>query len=73
MELDKAAECYADGRDERMAMTKREVDLQNDLLKLMHKHKKTEYICGNVEIHVVPEREKAKVKIHKEEEADQFE
>jgi hypothetical protein len=72
-ELEAAALEYAEGRDERMEMTKREVELQDKLLKLMHKHNKEVYRCGDIEIKIVPKGEKAKVKIHKEKEGSQEE
>ena len=67
-ELEAAALEYAEGRDERMDMTKREVELKTKLLALMHKHGKTTYKCGDIEITIVPEGEKIKVKVHKEKE-----
>lgn len=72
-ELEAAALEYAEGRDERMEMTKREVELKKSLLALMHRHKKTIYKCGEIEIRVVPEGEKVKVKIHKEKESSDLE
>jgi hypothetical protein len=72
-ELEAAALEYADGRDERMEMTKREVELKTRLLGLMHKHHRTSYKCGDIEINVVPKDETVKVRIHKEKESSDLE
>jgi hypothetical protein len=72
-ELEAAALEYAEGRDERMEMTKREVELKTKLIALMHKHGKTIYRCGDIEIEVVPEKEKIKVRVHKEKEGGDLE
>lgn len=67
-DLHNAAERYADVRDERMTLTEKEVALKAELLELMHKHKKTSYVCDGVEITIVNAEEKVKVKIHGKEE-----
>lgn len=72
-ELEAAALEYADGRDERMEMTKREVELKTLLLGLMRKHGKKTYKCGEIEIRVVPKDEMVKVKIHKPKEPSDLE
>jgi len=59
---DKAIE-YAQVRDERMALSKQEGELKTDLLKLMHKHKKTEYTYNGVTVLLVMEEETVKVKV----------
>lgn len=64
-ELNQAALDYAEGRDERMEMTKREVELKTKLIALMHKHGKTTYVYEDIEIELVPEGEKVKVRIRK--------
>ena len=66
-EIESAAMRYADVRDRRMALTEQEVDA-NDLVKtLMHRHGKTHYKRGKVEIIIKATDEKCKVKIAKEE------
>lgn len=65
-ELNQAALDYAEGRDERMEMTKREVELKTRLIALMHKHSKKTYVYEDIEIEIVPEGEKVKVRIRKE-------
>lgn len=65
--LDKLAQEYAEIRDERMALTTRETDLQTALLAEMHKHNKTEYKHGSVKAWVVPSEEKVKVKVKPDE------
>lgn len=65
-ELHTAAENYAEVRDERMILTKKEVELKDELLGMMKKHGKESYKFDDVEIKVVHEKEKVKVKIHKE-------
>lgn len=71
-ELEKLAEEYADYRDERMKLGAQEVELKDKLLGAMHKHGKKDYVHGDVEIHVVAEEEKVKVKIRKpKEETDE--
>ena len=70
-DLHAAAESYAEGRDERMAHTKREVELKTRLLELMHKYKKTVYQFDDVKIEVVPEGEKVRVRIKKDGDADE--
>lgn len=67
-DLEEAAIRYAQVRDERMALTKKEVDMQELLLNLMKRHKKTSYLRDGVELKVVAEKEKVRVRIKKEEE-----
>ena len=67
-DLDEAAREYAEGRDERMEMTRKEVELKTNLIEMMHKHKKKTYIYDGIEIELVPEGEKVKVKVRKEKE-----
>lgn len=68
-ELNQAALDYAEGRDERMEMTKQEVELKTKLIALMHKHGKTVYKYEDIEIELVPEGEKVKVRIKKDKES----
>ena len=62
-ELETKAEEYADTRDERMKLTTEEGELNDELLALMKKHKKTEYHHGDVHCWVQSVDEKVKVKI----------
>jgi hypothetical protein len=70
-ELDQAALDYAEGRDERMELTKKEVELKTKLITLMHRYNKKTYKYEDIEIELVPEGEKVKVRIHKEKEKDE--
>ena len=65
--LHDAALDYAEIRDERQALTLREVELKTKLIDLMHQHKKTEYQKGNISISLVVEKEKVRVRVKKEE------
>ena len=62
-ELESMAEQYADIRDHRIVLSKREGVMQDDLLSLLKKHKKTEYHHLDVHIWIVAVDEKVKVKI----------
>ena len=64
--LEEAAEDYADIRDQRQELTVEEVRLKTELLDLMHSHKKTEYNHNGVNIKVIIESEKVRVRIKKE-------
>lgn len=65
-DLDQAALDYAEGRDERMEMTKKEVELKTALIGLMHKHSKKTYTYNGISVELVPEGEKVKVRVAKE-------
>lgn len=65
-ELEDSAEEYVDIRDQRMELTREESRLKEELLGLMHKHNKTTYIHEGVEIKVIVESEKLRVRIKKE-------
>jgi hypothetical protein len=68
-DLEAAAENYAEVRDERMALLKQEVDLQESLLKLMKKHDRVSYRRDGIKITVVEKSEKVRVRVsHGEEE-----
>jgi hypothetical protein len=70
-ELDRAARDHAAIRDERMALTAREVTSKANLKGLMKKHKKEEYTCDGIEIRIVHiDEEDVKVKVAKEPDAD---
>ncbi len=62
---------YADVRDDRQELTLKEVELKNELLGLMKKHRKKEYIFDGIEIRVVAEEETVRVKIKKEAEEEE--
>lgn len=66
-ELESAAEEYANIRDRRMALTTDEVACKEELLALMEKHEKTHYRHAGVEVDVVVESKKVKVRIKKDE------
>lgn len=61
--LEAKAEEYAEVRDERMQLTEREGELNDELLALMKKYKKAEYHHGEVHCWVKATDEKVKVKI----------
>lgn len=61
---DKAKE-YVALRDQRMALGAQEVEAKGQLLDLMHAHKKENYICEGIEITIISEQEKIKVKVAK--------
>lgn len=65
--LQKGARRYAAIRDQRMALTEKEVELRDELLGMMKQRHKIHYLYEGVEITVVAEREKVKVRIHKDE------
>lgn len=62
-ELEKLAEKYADVRDQRMVLTKREAEMNADLLALMKKHGKTEYHHDEVHCWIKAKDERVKVKL----------
>ena len=57
---------YAEIRDERQALTVREVELKTKLLDLMHKAGKTEYKRNGISVSITPEGEKVKVRVRSE-------
>jgi hypothetical protein len=68
--VDKATE-YAEIRDKRQDLTRREVELKADLLTAMHKHKLKDYSYEGIEIHVVTEEETVRVKLPKKAEDEE--
>ena len=62
-ELEDKAHEYATVRDEHIGLTAQESQLKQDLLGLMRKHKRKVYTRDGIEIEVVPEGEKLKVKV----------
>ena len=71
--LEDLALSYAEVRDERMGLSKREVELKGKLLDLMKAQKKEHYHRGNIKIDIVHEEETVKVKVKSasEEEEDE--
>lgn len=67
-DLHSAAEAYVDVRDERMALTEKEVERRDEVRTLMLKHKKKVYHCDGVEIKIIDGEPKIKVKVRKENE-----
>ena len=65
--LHEAAMDYAEIRDRRLALTPQEAELKAKLLILMKANNKLHYHHDGVEISVVHENEKVKVKITREE------
>jgi len=63
VELERTAESYAEVRDQRMSLGKREGELNAELLALMKKHGKTEYHHEDVHCWLKVTAEKVKVKI----------
>jgi hypothetical protein len=63
--LEDIAASYADVRDERIELNKREAELKAHALKLMHKYEKTIYRHDGIEIRVLPGEEDVKVRIKK--------
>lgn len=64
-ELHDAALDYAKIRDQRQALTTQEVDLKQELLRLMKSHGKEKYHYNGVEIEVTHEEESVKVRVSK--------
>jgi hypothetical protein len=62
-ELEALAEDYADVRDKRMSLTTKETELNDELLVMMKKYKKSEYHHGDVHCWLKSTDEKVKVKI----------
>lgn len=61
-ELEDAAKRYVTVRDERMALTEREVDSKDLVLTLMKRHDKQTYRRDGIEINIVHTEESVKVK-----------
>lgn len=66
--LHSAAHDYAEVRDERMELTKRESSLKEQLLGIMKKNGKKRYHYGGLTVEVQTVEETVKVRISKEEE-----
>ena len=63
--LDDIAAAYADIRDQRMDLTRQEVDLKARAMKLMKKYERTTYTHNRIEITIEPGEESIKVKVPK--------
>jgi hypothetical protein len=63
-DIEEAAAKYVEARDERMSLTKREVETKAVLLATMKAHKLDKYRCDSedLEVEIVPEGETVKVK-----------
>ena len=68
--IENAALDYAEVRDERMALSQKEVDLKGKLLDLMHAKKLKEYKRANISVVVKMEQETVKVSVKSEEDLD---
>jgi len=62
-QLDQLARDYAEVRDRRMALTRQESEMKEELKTAMHKHRKETYICDGITIKLVRGEEEVKVKI----------
>lgn len=69
-ELHGLSEEYVGVRDRRIALNKEEKPLKDALLAAMHRFGKTHYHHNGLEITVVHESEKVKVKLHKDDESE---
>jgi len=70
-ELDALCREYVDVRDERQDLTRREVELQADLLNALKKHKLKTYDHAGIHADLVVEKEKVKVTVAEETEEDE--
>jgi hypothetical protein len=61
--LEEKAQEYVEARDERMGLSKKEVEVKGQLLQLMKAHKREHYKRGPIEINIVHEKENIKVKV----------
>ena len=57
---------YAELRDERVALSAREIDLKTKLIDEMHKQKKTEYKRNGITVKLTVEKEGVKVRVKSE-------
>ena len=69
-DLEEAAIAYAAVRDERQALTRREVDAKDILHTLMKRHEKQIYRVEEMEIKIVSKEETVKVKILKDKDGE---
>ena len=68
--IENAALDYAEIRDERQALTKREVETKQKLIELMHKKELKEYKRNGISVKLVVEEESVKVRVKSEEDLD---
>ena len=64
-EIEDKAAAYVEIRDERQALTPREVAAKQSLLAAMHRHGKAKYVRDGITIEVVHEDETVRVRIKK--------
>lgn len=69
-ELDQIGIEYAEIRDARIELNRRETDLKARVKGAMHKHKKEVYDYAGVHIEIIPGEEDVKVKIDKKKEGE---
>lgn len=62
-DLHEAALVYEELKQQRMALTPKEVAAKETVLTLMKKHKKKTYRCNGVEVDLVQETETVKVRV----------
>jgi hypothetical protein len=68
--IENAALDYAELRDERVALSAREVELKQKLMDLMHAKDITEYRRNGISVFLTVEKEGIKVRVKQEEELD---
>ena len=61
--LEEKAQEYAEARDERMGLSRQEIELKGQLLQLMKAQKREHYKRGPITIDIVHESENIKVKV----------
>jgi hypothetical protein len=69
-ELDQKCKEYDKVKKKRMDLTRREVELQSDMLGLLKKHKIKNYDYEDIHAEIVIEKEKVRVKIAKTEDEE---
>lgn len=69
-ELEELGHEYAGVRDERMELTRREVELKERLLEAMKRNDLSAYRYQDIEMEIVPGKEKVKVKVSSAEEPE---
>lgn len=69
-DLEEKAHEYKKVLAKRQDLLRREVELKTDILGLMRKHKKKDYVRDGIEIHVVARDEVVRVKLREAEEAE---
>lgn len=69
-EIEEVAVRYAEIRDQRQALTRREVDAKELLLNVMKRHNKRSYVVDEMAIEIVITKEKIRVKLKKGDDGD---